>query len=224
MMSPAYSMSCDELARVLGGLLEQDLAAPVRLAAEAHVAECAACGALLSDLRRLRVDAARLGTLEPARDLWTGISGRLDTPIVGIRDASRETRRDVDGRAGRPTSGLGRRVSWPLAVAAAAGLVIATASREALRWYCGDPRRRRYLSQGAFIGLRTRRRWYSRRKPRVGTRRTIAKSPRCGRRSRSGGPRWIRSPLRSWSGTCRSSTAQLWSARRRSRATPRAGS
>jgi hypothetical protein len=49
-----------------------------------HAATCAECGALLADLRKLRVDAANLPELAPGRDLWAGIEQRIETQVISI--------------------------------------------------------------------------------------------------------------------------------------------
>ncbi|HTR77298.1 MAG TPA: hypothetical protein VMH39_04285 [Gemmatimonadaceae bacterium] len=112
-------MRCDEFERLVDELLDPGGSEPVRAAAAAHADACAACAGLLADLRRLRADAARLGTLEPARDLWSGIAARLDTPVIAIADRGVEP-------AERPAAAASRRRGWWMA-AAAAGLVAATA-------------------------------------------------------------------------------------------------
>jgi len=120
-------MTCDAFAHVLGDLLECDANEAVRTTADAHAAECVACALLLTDLRRLRADAARLGTIEPMRDLWSGIAERLDTPVIAIGDRTDESRRIAGRRDDARVGAAGRRLSWPVAAIAAAGLVLATA-------------------------------------------------------------------------------------------------
>jgi hypothetical protein len=77
-------MSCERFNDRLADLLERDLPEPARAEMEAHALACEACGPLLADLRRLRIDAANLEELAPSRDLWTGIAARIETPVVSI--------------------------------------------------------------------------------------------------------------------------------------------
>ena len=82
-------MTCDSVADQLASYLEGELLEPARLELEAHAASCADCGALLADLGAIRRDAAALPTLEPARDLWSGIAARIDAPVVTLKEARR---------------------------------------------------------------------------------------------------------------------------------------
>jgi hypothetical protein len=41
---------------------------------------------LLTDLRELQNEAARLPALSPSHDLWDGISARIETPAIELRD------------------------------------------------------------------------------------------------------------------------------------------
>ena len=50
-------------------------------AVEAHVASCVRCTALVRDLEGIRVNAGMLPELSPSRDLWQGISERIDAPV-----------------------------------------------------------------------------------------------------------------------------------------------
>jgi hypothetical protein len=77
-------MSCDEFANRLADFLEREVDEPTRIAIESHALGCDDCGALLTDLRQLRVDAAELPVLAPSRDLWDDISARIDAPVIPI--------------------------------------------------------------------------------------------------------------------------------------------
>ena len=76
--------NCDRFSDRLMDYLEQDMDVATRASIEAHAAACVECGALLADVRKLRVDAAHLPELAPSRDLWTGIAARIETPVVPI--------------------------------------------------------------------------------------------------------------------------------------------
>src|SRR5262249_11808924 len=77
-------ITCDQFADALSDLLERDLDDMTRARIESHALGCAECGELLADLRKRRIDAATLPTLEPSRDLWAGIASRIETPVVEI--------------------------------------------------------------------------------------------------------------------------------------------
>ena len=64
--------------------LEYEVDDAARAALERHALSCDDCGALLADLRKLRVDAANLPELTPSRDLWSGIAARIEAPVVPI--------------------------------------------------------------------------------------------------------------------------------------------
>lgn len=77
-------MTCDRFTERLADFLEREVPEATRAAMEAHALSCGDCGPLLVDLRRLRIDAANLPELTPARDLWAGISARIETPVVEL--------------------------------------------------------------------------------------------------------------------------------------------
>lgn len=114
--SPNPALSCDQFTDALGAFLERDVDETARAAVEAHALSCADCGRLLADLRALRIDAANLPELAPSRDLWSGISARIQTPVV-----------ELGGRAGW-NGERQRRVSRVWLGLAAAGLVAITAT------------------------------------------------------------------------------------------------
>ena len=111
---------CDAFAERLADLLERDVDESTRAALEAHALACADCGALLSDLRTLRIDASNLPTLAPSRDLWDGISQRIDAPVIPLHAGT-----DGLERGTAPTPGWRR---WASISAAAALLMAATAA------------------------------------------------------------------------------------------------
>lgn len=75
---------CDEFAERLADLLEREVDEPTRAALEAHALSCADCGSVLADLRKLRIDASNMPLLQPSRDLWEGISRRIDAPVIPL--------------------------------------------------------------------------------------------------------------------------------------------
>lgn len=72
----------------LSEYLDEDLDASARGTCEAHLAGCAACRALLADLRRLRAAARALPERAPTRDLWPGIEREL-TRSAAVRPRQR---------------------------------------------------------------------------------------------------------------------------------------
>ena len=100
---------CDWMCERLAGYLEGDLAPDEREAADAHLASCPSCAAVLAELRTISARAAQLPPLSPTRDLWTGIESRIGTRVtpLGARSA-----RTVAHRR------------WPMAIAAAALIAI----------------------------------------------------------------------------------------------------
>src|SRR5438105_2559519 len=107
---------CEEFAARLADLLERDVDEATRAALESHALSCGDCGPLLADLRKLRIDASSLPEIAPARDLWDGISQRIDAPVIPLR--------------GSESLGLTTRSRWPrwATMAAAAVLLIALTS------------------------------------------------------------------------------------------------
>ncbi|MDB4882842.1 MAG: hypothetical protein JWL95_1608 [Gemmatimonadetes bacterium] len=112
-MSTHMPLDCDGFAAELADYLEGDAPDAVRDAVEAHAARCAACRQLLEDLGSLRHEAAALPTLVPSRDLWAGISERIDAKVLPF---------ESDARTIQPA-----RRSWARPAIAAAALVIVTA-------------------------------------------------------------------------------------------------
>jgi hypothetical protein len=87
-----------------------------RAALESHALSCGDCGPLLADLRKLRIDASNLPMLAPTRDLWQGISQRIDAPVIPLH---------AGDRSGSLLTGRWSR--WA-SIAAAAVLLIAVTS------------------------------------------------------------------------------------------------
>ena len=83
-MTTANGMTCDVFNDRLMAYLEHETDDATRAAIERHSVSCPECGALLADLRKLRIDSANLPELVPARDLWSGIAARIEAPVVPI--------------------------------------------------------------------------------------------------------------------------------------------
>jgi hypothetical protein len=117
-------MRCERFADELSAYLERDVDESTRAEMEAHALECEECGALLADLRQIRVDATELRELTPARDLWEGIAARIDAPVISISEGRAGQRGNAGGERVGPTGRalLGRRALAAAALVAAAGL------------------------------------------------------------------------------------------------------
>jgi hypothetical protein len=79
-----HAMDCTTFDDQLADYLEGDLASADRRQAEAHLATCVRCTALVRDLERIRADASELPELTPSADLWSGIARRIDAPVVPL--------------------------------------------------------------------------------------------------------------------------------------------
>lgn len=110
-MSDRKMMTCDDVDGVLLDYLEETLDRGTRPAVDEHVAGCLRCNSMLRDIGSIRAQAAELPELTPSRDLWAGIATRIEPTVVPL---------------GRPQQAP-RRTWIPLAAAAAAALMIATA-------------------------------------------------------------------------------------------------
>ena len=85
------AMSCELFNDRLMDYLEHETDDVTKLAIERHAVTCSDCGALLADLRKLRVDSANMPQLVPSHDLWTGIAARIEAPVVSINGARAAT-------------------------------------------------------------------------------------------------------------------------------------
>ena len=105
-------MTCAEVDGMLLEYLEETLDSTARANVDQHVASCVRCTAIMRDIGAIRTEAARLPDVAPSRDLWKGISERIEPSVLPLSAPSRPA--------------APRR--WiPLAAAAAAALVIGTA-------------------------------------------------------------------------------------------------
>ncbi len=97
----------------LSEYLDDELPPDQRVAVEAHLRHCVACGAVLADLKRIVTRAQRLEDRLPAHDLWPGIAAR-----IGAAPATAE--RGETGAISRAR----RRWSFSLPELAAAGIAL----------------------------------------------------------------------------------------------------
>lgn len=79
----------------LSDYLDGELSADEQQAVEAHLRGCAACTAVLNDLKRVISRAAAADARPPQADLWAGIAARIEPGASGrvVPFAARETRR-----------------------------------------------------------------------------------------------------------------------------------
>jgi hypothetical protein len=89
--------------------MEGDVHGVERVLLDAHAVSCAACGALVADLRKIVAEAATMPPIEPPRAVWAGIESRIAANVVPIA-----TRR--------------RTVPLVRALTAAAAMILVTAS------------------------------------------------------------------------------------------------
>ena len=69
----------------LSEYLDDELPPGERSALEEHLRHCAACGAVLADLKRIVTRARGLEDQPPERDLWPGIAARkIDARVRGF--------------------------------------------------------------------------------------------------------------------------------------------
>ncbi len=108
------AMRCEAFNDRLMAYLEHETDDATRAAIERHSVTCGECGALLADLRKLRVDAANLPPLQAVARSVGGIAARIEAPVVSI-GATRPVERARTGT---------RR--WQRAALLAASLVVAT--------------------------------------------------------------------------------------------------
>lgn len=106
----------EEWTEKLSDFLDGELEAAEEAAVAAHLRECPNCTAVLNDLKRVVARARALDVRPPQRDLWPGVSARIDrlAPPLGLSN--------------------GRRISLTLPqLAAAAALLIAVSGTLAVK-------------------------------------------------------------------------------------------
>ena len=116
------TMGCEDFNDRLMAYLEHETDDETRAAIERHSISCGECGALLADLRKLRIESANLPMLVPSRDLWAGIAARIEAPVVSIGAG-----RQVQQRRPEALRGIlrGALIAASLVVAAGIGYVAA---------------------------------------------------------------------------------------------------
>jgi anti-sigma factor RsiW len=106
----------------LSSYLDDQLPPDERRPVQEHLSACASCRAVADELEGVRRQARALGPIEPPRDLWPDIQGRLgDAEVVPLPLPSHEG----DGAVRSPWR---RRVWFTVPQLAAAGVVLALAA------------------------------------------------------------------------------------------------
>jgi hypothetical protein len=119
MTTPSFPiMTCAEFQAMLPDWLEDGALSPAAHdAAAAHLADCAECAALESDLRTIVRQARDLPLLSPGRELWGGIEARIEAPVVAL--STRVANGEGTGTAiATPVTAHGAADAPPLAPAA----------------------------------------------------------------------------------------------------------
>ena len=86
----SLTMTCTEYEALLGRDLEGELFPDERARAEAHLAACARCAALRSELLEIAARAATLPVESPSRDLWDGIAARIEAPVIALGNTAEQ--------------------------------------------------------------------------------------------------------------------------------------
>ena len=106
-------MQCDDLSNVLVDFVDGQLDTAAQRAVERHLDTCANCRALVIDLRTIRAAAFMLDRHEPGPKVWASLQER-----IAAEPAPRPR--------GRLLAIPAARANWPVWLAAAAAIVIAT--------------------------------------------------------------------------------------------------
>ena len=77
-------MTCERFEERLADYMEGDVHGAERALLDAHAASCAACGALVADLRKIVAEAATMPAIEPPHSVWAGIESRIAADVVPI--------------------------------------------------------------------------------------------------------------------------------------------
>jgi len=116
-------MSCQDRQESLNDLVDGSLGAREALAVEEHLLGCTECRAEVEGLRRLLDSVASLPpAVEPPRDLWPAIGGRIANGRPGARGV---------------LGGIALAGRWP--AAAAAVLLLAAVAITSVLWRTGPP-------------------------------------------------------------------------------------
>lgn len=99
-------LTCDAFQELLPDYLEGALPDSALADAELHLAACAACRSLVTDLQQISHEAAALAPLAPSRDLWPGIAARIAPRTLQLPSAGATPRRRPRWLTGALAAGL----------------------------------------------------------------------------------------------------------------------
>ena len=118
-MNTMHDRWTERLSEYLDGTLGWDEQAGM----EAHLDDCAECGSILADLRRVVARADGLEDQPPGHELWFGIAARIEAEGRAGRQVASDVL-DIRGRAGVRAEHRAwqRRVSFSIPQLAAAGI------------------------------------------------------------------------------------------------------
>jgi len=105
-------MNCERFQAMLPDHLDDGVELPAE--ARQHLSGCDDCRRVLAELHAIRHQARELAPLAPSRDLWSGISDRIEARVVPLSTAERPRWR--------------RQISLRVAGVAAAALVVASSA------------------------------------------------------------------------------------------------
>lgn len=83
---------CEEFEAMLADYLDGSLGDSEVASAELHLAACASCRTLVSDLQTISRSAAALPALTPSRDLWPTIEARIAPKVLPLAAPASRTR------------------------------------------------------------------------------------------------------------------------------------
>lgn len=118
-------MNCERVEVLLNARLDGTLEQDERQEMDAHIASCADCRALVSDIERIVADARVLPVLTPSHDLWSAIAAQLgeqDVADVVVDDGVQS----LDDW--RKIRAMQRSLPWRTMAAAAVLLIAVTAA------------------------------------------------------------------------------------------------
>ena len=130
-------MNCKELAPLVDDLVDGTLAGETRARAEAHLETCAACRSTVADLRQIREAARKLPHMAAPADGWARVAAALDGEPR--RKPASKVVSLADGRRPSAVSATPSRKMFWGALAAAAVLVLATATGLLMFYRPGTP-------------------------------------------------------------------------------------
>lgn len=81
-------ITCEQFEDRISDYIDNTLSPADRAVMDAHASQCDSCSMALAEVSAIVRDAAVMPLQSPSRDLWAGISERLDTPVVSIANGN----------------------------------------------------------------------------------------------------------------------------------------